>query len=332
MASSNGETRLMHIPVDKIKENPDALRTVDKTKVEYSELVESIRERGVMNPINVMEVKNPENGEIEYGLIDGTQRWSASIDAGKKTIPAQVLPLDKSELLVMQVIANSHKIETSPGEYTTALYKMMQAQPFMTQTELANKLKKSKQWLEKRLSLKNLLPEILTLVDEGKIVLLNAYSLAKLPQEEQNQFVQAAMTQNAAEFSPVIDAYVKELKERKRSGKGPKAHEFVAVEHLRKLSEIKEAIDDNKIMKDLLKKSKITDPVDAAKFALQWTLKVDPITSETRKKEWEDNKAKVQAQKDAEKAEREKKKSEEAAAKEAEIQEKLDRLKAGATA
>lgn len=96
MAASNGQ--LAMVPLAKIKDNPVALRQVDKTKEAYSELVDSIRLKGILNPILVREMKEPGSDETFYAVIDGLHRFTASVDAGLKEIPAYIRNLQESEL------------------------------------------------------------------------------------------------------------------------------------------------------------------------------------------------------------------------------------------
>ena len=87
-------TELKHVNVSDIYEPEESLRKVDRTHEAYLGLVESIRLKGVMNPITVREVQN-EDGETIYGLVDGLQRLSASRDAGEETIPCHVIDVEE---------------------------------------------------------------------------------------------------------------------------------------------------------------------------------------------------------------------------------------------
>lgn len=100
------ETVLKLIPLRQIRENPVALRAVNRTSDGYVELVDSIKRNGVYNGILVREVKDPDSGEVLYGLIDGLHRFSAAQDAGLTEIPAQVRSMADAEVLEAQVIAN----------------------------------------------------------------------------------------------------------------------------------------------------------------------------------------------------------------------------------
>src|SRR5262245_37817198 len=125
----NGQIRVAVIPLDKIRENAVALRQVDRESEAYICLVDSVRNRGILNPILVREITNPESGETLYGLVDGLHRWNAAIDAGLKEIPVQIIDMNQAEVEEAQIIGNVHKIETRPIEYTRQLERLMARQP-----------------------------------------------------------------------------------------------------------------------------------------------------------------------------------------------------------
>src|SRR5688572_28749904 len=93
------------VPLNQIRENPVALRAVDKRRREYAELVESIRTKGILNPISVREVKDPETGKMVYSVIDGLHRFTAAGDAGLKEIPVYVKNMADAEVWEAQVVA-----------------------------------------------------------------------------------------------------------------------------------------------------------------------------------------------------------------------------------
>lgn len=310
---SEPKTRLKNIPIVAIKESPVALRSVNKQDTAYQELVESIRARGVLNAILVREVRDSASGDIFYGLVDGLQRFSASCDAGLETIPAQIVSLSDAEVLEAQIITNVQRVETKPVEYSRQLMRILSGNPTMTLADLSVKLAKSPAWVNDRLSLNKLEKSIAELVDEGKIVLSNAYALAKLPEDEQKEFVDRAITMLPQEFLPTTNARLKELRDAKRQGRDAAKAEFSPVAHLQKLSVIKEEVDTAAIGTTLIRDNGITDPFDAWKMALNWVLHMDPMSIAAAKAEDDKRRAEVEAAKERRKAEREEAKKKAAA-------------------
>lgn len=307
------DSTLKSIPVDKIRENPVALRTVNRSSEEYLGLVDSIRRNGILNPILVREVKDPSTGETLYGLIDGLHRFTASQDAGLSEIPAQVRSMEDAEILEAQILANVHKVETKPVEYAKQLTRILSQNPMLTASELASRLSKSSSWLSERLGLTKLAENISSLVDEGKINLSNAYALAKLPPEEQPNFLDRAMTMTPQEFVPTCTARVKEIRDAKRAGRDAAPAGFTPVAHLRKMSELKDELQSGNVANILIHKFHANTPQQAAKLMLEWALHLDPESIEAAKAKDAARKEELKAAAEKRKKEREDKKAKEAA-------------------
>ncbi len=303
--------QLKLIPLNRIRESAVALRAVDRKSGQYLELVDSIRKNGVMNAILVREIKDQDSGEILYGLIDGLHRFSGAQDAGLAEIPAQIRSMADAAVLEAQVIANVHKVETKPVEYAKQLMRILAQNPTLTMAELATKLAKSPAWLNDRLGLVKLPEEIGKLVDEGRIILANAYALAKLAAidtEEVSAFLDRAMTLSPQEFVPVATGRIKELRDLKRQGRDAAPATFEAHPVLRKLSELKEELEKSEVGPLLVRELKVTDPAKAFELGIAWSLKMDSKSIEGRKqaeadrlKQLEEEKKKRKEAKDKEK-------------------------------
>lgn len=301
---------LARIPLSQIRENPVALRKVDRQKEEYLAFADSVAKQGVLNPIVVREITAPE-GETLYGIIEGLHRYTASLDAGFKDIPANIVTASDAEVEELQLIGNAHRIETKPVEYSKHLQQILSRNPLMTLTQLAAKLSKSPAWITERLGLVKLSENIAALVDGGKVNLTNAYSLAKLPEDEQLAFLDRAMTMNPGEFGPTVLARKKEIDAAKRQGREARPSVFTPVPHLRKLSEIKAEHDSQTIAQKLITENGVTTPEDAFALAVAWMLHMDKSSielarqkDEVRRKSAEEQKAKAAAER-AEKRARE---------------------------
>lgn len=302
------------LPLSQIRTNPAALREVNRTSPEFLELIASVRLKGVMNAICVREQTDPITGAKYYGLIDGLHRFTAATEAGLTEIPAVITSMDDAEVEEAQIMANIHRIETKPVEYSKGLLRMLTRNPMMTESELAAKLAKSPAWLKERLNLVKLKDSIQKLVDDGTIKLANAYSLAKLPEDEQDAFAERAATLAPGQFLPIVNGRVKELRDAARQGREARPEEFVPVAHLRKIPELKTEIEQGAYAKALLKKHSISTPEDAFAFALKWALQLDPDAIEVQKAEDAKRKAKKAEDQAKAKAERDAKKAEKVAA------------------
>lgn len=363
--SMTAQERLRPVRLDKIRINPVALRGVDKTEEEFTELVGSVRNMGVINAISVRYKPDSADGK-DYELIDGLQRFTASQEAGSGMvettpegkrqikdedgvglIPAQILEREDDEALLSQIIGNVHKIETKPAEYAKGLRRMLSYKPTMTESELASLLNKSPAWINQQLKLLKLHEAAKTLVNGGQIPLSNAYNLAKLPPEEQVQWLDRAQTMAAEQFAESVNVRVKAIRESNRRGEDAKEETFQPVRLLRKKPELESELDNPQAAEtlinetDTLKNVKRGDLLGAAKagfaLALKWVLSNDPrsveaqrVAYEARKEKEAQDKVRRDAEKRDKRAKEAREKSEKAQKEAEEAREKLAALPAAA--
>jgi len=309
------------IALEMVRENPVALRTVNRQSEEYAGLVASIQEKGFLGAITVRKKVDEESKEEFFELIDGLHRFSAAKDAGLTEIKVDIVDLDDDKVLEAQIMANIHKVETRPIEYTQQLKRILSRNPLMTEAELAQKLGKSAQWVKERLNLTKITNEVIqNLINEGKIGLANAYALAKLPPEEMADFVDRAQTMAPDEFVPAVQTRVKEIREAKRKGKDAGPQEFQPVAFLQKLKDIKTELDAGAAADSLIAATGVNTAKDGFLLGIKWVLHLDPKSvedqkakDEARKKERAEAKKKRDAEKAKKKAEKAAKKAEEAA-------------------
>ena len=320
MATDPGSVAI--ISLADIRENKAALREVDRTAMAYSELVDSIASVGILNPILVREDIDPETQEKFYALIDGLHRVMAAKDAGLEVIPALIKDIEKGHALIAQMMTNLHKIETKPHEYAKGIRRVLATEPTLTITELAQRISVSPSWISKRLGLLKLTPQIAALVDEGKINLVKGFVLAKLPEEEQGNFVDSAMTQPADEFVKTVQDRVKSLREARRQGKDADPVSFVPVPKLRKIKEIDDEITNGATAVTLCEG--VEDAVEIFKLALNWVLSLDGPTLAQRQEDYNARQKQREVAKDRRVAERKATKEAKAAEEAASIDEAAD--------
>jgi ParB/RepB/Spo0J family partition protein len=276
-----------------IRENPEALRAVDKASEEYIGLVDSIRQKGVLNAISVRELPTgpdgskqvSKDGETLYALIDGLHRFHSAIDAGLTEIPALVFDFNQAEMLEAQIEANVHKKETKHIEYVRGIQRLMALNPTRTVNDQASRLGKNLTWLKDRLGLLKLTEKCQELVDTGKVVISNAFALSKLPPEEQADWVDRAMTQSPAEFCKAANDRSKEIRDARKKGKDAAPVSFQATAHARKFGEVNEEYQRQTIGKKIIAQKNITSPFDAWRAAIEWCVSMDAETRSTKEAE-----------------------------------------------
>lgn len=312
------KSRLAHIPLSLIIESEVALRGVDRKSEDYLQLAQSVLKNGVLEPILVREVK-AENGSIKYGLINGLQRYTASCDSGLTEIPAHIVEIDDADLMQAQIITNLHRVDTKPAQYSVQLRRLISANPTLTMQDLSKTLSVSVKWLNDRLSLTKLHKQIQDLVDRDELKLANAYALAKLPIDDQINYVDSAMTDSTAVFTASVAQRVKELKDSKRQGREPRTQEFEPIERVQSLVDLKAERLQPTVMRSVLTATGAQTPEDGWKACLDWVLRMDDASVESQRARFEQKKAeRIEAQEKA-KIEREERKRQRAAEKQQDL-------------
>lgn len=169
------------------------------------DLVSSIKERGLIQPIIVRPIE-----DNLYEMVSGHRRRRAFELAGLKSIPAKVVELTRDEAILVMVDSNLQREVILPSEKAKA-YKMrldaMKRQgrrSDLTSNPVGGKLKgmesagfigeqsgDSQTQVRRYIRLTELIPEMLDLVDEGKVAMRPAVEISYLPKESQEQLVKA---------------------------------------------------------------------------------------------------------------------------------------------
>lgn len=112
-------------------------------KEDLDELVHSIREIGVLQPIVVRPIVGAASGEPQYELVMGERRLRASMQLGLKTIPAVIKNTADDAMLRDALLENLHRANLNPLEEASA-YQQLLADFGITQDELATKIGRSR--------------------------------------------------------------------------------------------------------------------------------------------------------------------------------------------
>ena len=173
---------------------------------EMDALIESIQEQGVLTPLIVRPLENTED---EYEIISGHRRLHAARKAGITEIPAFVYALDRDAAAIALVDSNLHREHILPSEKAFAYKLKMEAMNRQGQKtfsqlgkrlnsyeEMAEQTGESRNQLHRFIRLTHLIPELLALVDEGRISLTPAVELSFLPEEIQYDLAEAIVCQD----------------------------------------------------------------------------------------------------------------------------------------
>ena len=127
----------LEIPIDRIDRNPKQPRQVFDEEA-LTELVHSIREFGLMQPIVVRRADDD-----RFQIIMGERRWRASQEAGLDTIAAIVRDTDDHAMLRDALLENIHRVQLNPLEEAAA-YQQLLEEFEVTHEELATRLGRSR--------------------------------------------------------------------------------------------------------------------------------------------------------------------------------------------
>ncbi len=130
------------IPPKQIQPNPNQPRTVFDDE-QMSELVHSIREFGLMQPIVVRRLKEPTADGVAYQIVMGERRWRASQEVGLEAIPAIVRETADGDMLRDALLENIHRAQLNPLEEAAA-YQQLLEEFGVTHEQLAAKLGRSR--------------------------------------------------------------------------------------------------------------------------------------------------------------------------------------------
>lgn len=160
--------------------------------LEFSELVDSISESGIITPIIV----RPKVG-VGYEVISGHRRWEACKELGIESIPARVEYIDDDEATILMVNSNIQREHVLPSEKAFA-YKMRmealkhqgrttlaQVGPKFSSEKIAAETGDSRNQVKRYIRLTYLIPSILQMVDDGRIAFNPAVEISYMTEEHQ---------------------------------------------------------------------------------------------------------------------------------------------------
>lgn len=165
------------ISLNKIENNPFQPRTNFNEEL-LSELAESIKALGIIQPITVRKIE-----DNKYQLISGERRLRAAKIAGLKAIPAFVREADDNGMLEMALVENIQREDLDPIEVAISYNRLIEECKF-TQTELSERVGKQRTTITNFLRLLKLPPEIQLGLRQQKISVGHARALINVDDAE----------------------------------------------------------------------------------------------------------------------------------------------------
>ena len=192
-------SKIRDIPLELIDDFPDHPFKV-RDDEDMIQLVESVKERGVITPATV---RQKEDGR--YELISGHRRKRACELAGFEALRCEVVDLDRDAATVLMVESNYQRSQILPSEKAFAYKMRLEAMKRQagrpskdnlvpvglnySRVELSEQSGESQTQIQRYIRLTNLVPELLDLVDEGKLKMRPAVELSSLDEDSQRAVV-----------------------------------------------------------------------------------------------------------------------------------------------
>ncbi|MES1197387.1 MAG: ParB/RepB/Spo0J family partition protein [Pseudomonadota bacterium] len=162
------------IPIDLVQRNPNQPRK-HFDEGDLSELADSIRAHGVLQPILVRPI-----ADGRYEIVAGERRWRAAQRAGLHAIPAVVRELDEVEILEIGIIENVQRADLNPIEEAQG-YQALIDRFGRTQQDIADVVGKSRPHIANMLRLLALPNDIMEMVRDGRLSAGHARAILTAP-------------------------------------------------------------------------------------------------------------------------------------------------------
>lgn len=230
--AENRLPKIFDIPLTEIDDFPDHPFKV-RLDEDMEQLVESVKNRGVITPITL---RRKENGR--YEIVSGHRRRKACELAGLATVPAEIKELTRDEAIILMVESNLQRSVILPSEKAFSYKMRLEAmkrqqgertdltsvpvgQKLSTREMIAENAPDSNTQIQRYIRLTELVPELLDLVDEGKIAMRPAVELSYLNDKEQQDLLPAM------ELADATPSHAQAVKMRKFSQDGKLTPEVI---------------------------------------------------------------------------------------------------------
>lgn len=171
------EENIKKIPLERIIPGKYQPR-IKITKSNLQELIDSIKEKGIIEPIIV----RPSDDKFE--IVSGHRRYYAAKELSLKEVPCIVKEVSDEEALEISLIENIQREDLNPVEVARA-YKILNEKFGLTHEEIAKKVGKARSAITNTLRILTLPPEIISAIEEGKITEGHARALLSLQDKDE---------------------------------------------------------------------------------------------------------------------------------------------------
>lgn len=208
--AENRLPKIHDIPLEQIDDFPDHPFHV-KLDEDMEQLVQSVRERGVITPVIL---RPTEDGR--YEMVSGHRRKKACELAGLTTVKAEIREMTRDEAVILMVESNLQRTTILPSEKAFSYKMRLEAMKRQGQRSdltcapmehkingaksrdiLAEEMGESKDQVRRYIRLTELVPDLLALVDQGRIAFRPAVELSYLTKAEQTALLESIAREDA---------------------------------------------------------------------------------------------------------------------------------------
>lgn len=170
------EQKIVQIPIDRITVPRERVTSVWDPSIE-EEFQESIRAKGILEPITIMDIAG------ELYLVDGLHRIQAAERLGISQVPAIIKAGEIQDLLLENIIRNRQRGKSNPAQEAEVLAFLVEKRAFSL-SMAAKQLGMSESWAQKLLKISRLPEQVKDRLKHGKIPVTGAAFIADLPRPE----------------------------------------------------------------------------------------------------------------------------------------------------
>lgn len=243
----------VYLPISKVEPRKEQPRT-NFDEAGLSDLAESIREHGVLQPLTVRRVDGG-----YYQIIAGERRWRASRLAGLYEVPARIIDADDKKATELAMVENLQRENLNPVEEAHG-YKTLMTDFGMTQEEVARRVSKSRPVVANALRLLSLPEKLLKKLEVGELSVGSARTLLSLDTEKEMEAAAQAITQknlSVRDAEKLVKRIKREKQENSKAGK-----DSLVVNYIEEL--------ENRLTKLFGRRVKIVDGKNKGHFEIEY--------------------------------------------------------------
>ena len=181
-ATTNGAGELRLIRLSEIEPSDNVRKSSDKKK--YAELLKSVKDKGVLQPILLRPVEAPARGAAKYRIVAGKRRFSAATETGLAEIPAYVKVMSDADALSAQLVENLLREDVHPLDEADGYLRLKDELKLDVRT-IAQRVAKDARYVARRLPLTDLIEEAREDFRDERLALGHVLEICRLAPEIQ---------------------------------------------------------------------------------------------------------------------------------------------------